>query len=232
MLVSLGAKKPADDVAGMLRDCHDRIRRFTALAGRLAAPGDAPAAEVAEAAGRVLHYFEKGLPLHAEDEDLSLRPRLLGTNPELADALAAMTAEHREIDEAIAIGVPAWRVLTTEPTRAGELSAVLAEAASRLDRLFAIHLPPEEERIFPAVARLPAEVQAEIREEMRARRSGEKVAAGGRAAGPGETRDRFEARAGSGRAAVLAGMAMEPRGCDIGALPAGAPDLPTRRIVP
>lgn len=172
MLVSLGAKKPAEDVAGMLRDCHDRIRRFTALAGRLAAPGDAPAAEVAEAAGRVLHYFEKGLPLHAEDEDLSLRPRLAEANPELAGLLSAMTDEHREIDEAIAVGLPAWRILTSDPSRAGELAPVLAEAASRLDRLFAIHLPPEEERIFPAVARLPAEVQAAIREEMRARRAG------------------------------------------------------------
>lgn len=172
MLVSLGAKRPADDVAGLLAECHERIRRFTALAGRLAAPDDVPPAELAEAASRVIRYFEEALALHAADEDLALHPRVLAARPDLAPVLANMTAEHGPIDEAVAAGLPLWRALATDPSRAAELSPALAEVAARLDRLFATHLAAEEERIFPAVAALPAPVQEEIRAEMRARRGG------------------------------------------------------------
>jgi hemerythrin-like domain-containing protein len=172
MLVSLGAKKPSDDVAGALADCHDRIRRFTALAAKLAVPGAAPPAELAEAAGRVLRYFEEALPLHAADEDRAIHPRLLAARPDLAGVLATMTAEHGPIDEAIALGLPAWRAVASDPSLVAEHREVLAEAAARLDALFATHLAVEERTVFPAVAALPAEVQAEIRAEMRARRGG------------------------------------------------------------
>ena len=170
MLVSLGAKKPSDDVAGALLDCHERIRRFTALAGRLASADGVPAAELSDAATRVLRYFEGALPLHAADEDHAVHPRLLAARPDLAAVLANMTAEHGPIDEAIALGAPAWRAVAADPSPVGEFAPVLAETAARLDRLFATHLAAEEQVIFPAVAALPAEVQAEIRAEMRLRR--------------------------------------------------------------
>ncbi len=171
MFVSLGAKKPAEDLAGLLLDCHQRIRRFTALAGRLAAPGDAASAELAEAAGRVLRYFEGALPLHAADEDETIRPRLVVARPDLAEVLARMTEQHGPIDQAIALGAPAWRAIVAEPSCAPDHVPVLAEAAAELDRLFAVHLPPEETLVFPAVAALPPELQEEIRAEFRARRT-------------------------------------------------------------
>lgn len=171
MLVSLGAKKPSDDVAGLLRDCHDRIRRFTALAGRLA-DAEAPPAERAEAATRVLRYFEEALPLHAADEDRAIHPRVLAARPDLAAVLDDMTREHGPIDEAIAVGLPVWRAVAEDPSRAAALAVALAEVARNLDRLFAPHLAAEEATIFPAVAALPAGIQAEIRAEMRARRGG------------------------------------------------------------
>lgn len=172
MLVSLGAKKPADDVAGLLAECHERIRRFTALAGRLAAPEGVPPAELAEAARRVIRYFEEALALHAADEDLAIHPRLLAARPDLAEVLDRMTKEHGPIDEAVAAGLPVWRALADDPARVAELAPALAEIAARLDRLFATHLGAEEATIFPAVAELPAAVQEEIRAEMRARREG------------------------------------------------------------
>ena len=48
--------------------------------------------------------------------------------------------------------------------------ARLAAAAAALAALFADHLALEERTIFPAIAALPADVQATIRAEMLARR--------------------------------------------------------------
>lgn len=170
MPIVLGAKKPADDVAGALLDCHGRIRHFTALAGRLAAADGVPPDELADAAARVLRYFELALPLHATDEDCTVRPRLLAARPDLADVLANMTAEHGPIDEAIAAGAPVWRAVAEDPSRAAGLAATLGDIATGLDRLFAAHLAVEERLVFPAVAALPLDVQVTMRAEMRARR--------------------------------------------------------------
>ncbi|MBL8623303.1 MAG: hemerythrin domain-containing protein [Myxococcales bacterium] len=152
-------------VAALLA-CHERIHRFTALAARLGTP-DGTAAERAEAAAGVVRYFTVALPLHAADEDASLAPRLAGGDPAVDAALAQMTAEHVAHAAPLARVVDAARTIVAAPAT---VPPDLAAAAAALAALFTAHLALEERAIFPAIAALPAEVQATIRAEMLARR--------------------------------------------------------------
>jgi len=79
MLQILGASTHDPATGGpadLLLACHVCIRAFTALAGRLASADPAPDAEVAAAAQRVHRYHFVALPLHQEDEERSIAPRL------------------------------------------------------------------------------------------------------------------------------------------------------------
>jgi len=179
-VLTIGSRRPGgdtaasdDDLVGLLLACHARIRSFTELARRLAAGADAPPEQVAGAAAGCARYFAVALPLHAADEDRSLRPRLeRAAGGALAAPLGLMSDEHgpieRLIDEELC---PAWRLVAAEPGRVRELARALGTGAQRLAELFDRHLPPEEEVIFPAVRRWlsPAE-QAAVIAEMRARR--------------------------------------------------------------
>jgi hypothetical protein len=159
MLVTLGARVPTGgDAIDDFLACHTRIRRFLTLAARLAEHPDP------EAAAAVHRYFTVALPLHAEDEDLSLAPRLSGASREIDDTLALMSIEHRKIDLLLAELVPRWSQPTTPP--------LLAAGAAQLAALFAPHLDREERILFPAARRLlaPADL-ATLREELRARRA-------------------------------------------------------------
>jgi hypothetical protein len=152
-----------------LVDCHDRIRKFTAIALKLGRP--APLEEVAEAAAAVQRYFTIALPLHAEDEDLSLAPRLRVAAPALAELLDKMSAEHGPIHQTIADLTPLWSRVIEEPARQSELAGRLRAPASWLSELFESHLRPEEEIIFPQMVQaLLPESTTEILAEMRARR--------------------------------------------------------------
>ena len=69
--------------------------------------------------------------------------------------------------------VSSQRIALAQPHSRGKRSVAppdLAAAAAALAALFAAHLALEERAIFPAIAALPAEVQATIRAEMLARR--------------------------------------------------------------
>jgi hypothetical protein len=94
MLIKLGARESGGDVVDALLECHERIRRFAALAVTLAEARAPGAEEVREAAGQVRRYFLEALPLHVADEDESIVPRLRGRDAEVDAALATMSAEH------------------------------------------------------------------------------------------------------------------------------------------
>jgi hypothetical protein len=170
MLKQIGqreAKRP--ELQQNLLDCHDRIRKFTAIAVRLGQP--APTEQVAEAAAQVLRYFTIALPLHAQDEDLSLAPRLGLAAPALAELLDKVSAEHAPIHQTIADLDPLWRSVIDEPARQSELAGRLRAPALWLSELFESHLRPEEEILFPQMIQvLSPESTAEILAEMRARR--------------------------------------------------------------
>jgi len=161
---------PAGAVAALL-ECHGRIREFISLARRLGEADEAAAAEVADAAARVARYFTVALPLHAQDEEESVAPRLLGLDPFVDAELTVMAREHRDHEPALARLVGACDVLERDPARHAELAGTVVLVAGELERHFAVHLAREEAVIFPAIERLldPA-ADAAIVEELRARR--------------------------------------------------------------
>lgn len=159
------------DALQLLLDCHERIRTFSALAVRVARLPDVPPSERAEAAARVERYFTVGLPLHVEDEEHSLAPRLreAGLPPEALQALDEMTRQHERIEALLATLLPTWRELCEAPERYGMLAARLEESEP-LAKLEA-HLQLEERVLFPvARARLSRESVEALASEMRARR--------------------------------------------------------------
>jgi iron-sulfur cluster repair protein YtfE (RIC family) len=173
MLTTIGQPPaPATDAVDLLLECHERIRAFATLATRLATE-EAPAEELQHAAGAVLRYFRDALPLHVEDEERSLVPRLHGRDPGLDRALEAMSAEHLGHEAALQEVIRACEGLAHEAGRRTERSAeALARAAERLHALFLQHLAPEEAIVFPAIRRLlPEEERAAILAEIRARRA-------------------------------------------------------------
>ncbi|HXU73523.1 MAG TPA: hemerythrin domain-containing protein [Polyangia bacterium] len=151
----------------MLVDCHARIRKFCALAKRLAEGGRSD--QLRDAAGQLRRYFGLALPLHIRDEDESIRPRLerLGDST-ITAALDAMTSEHDAVDVALAELLDQWDVIAREPSDARCFATY--KATMWLDRHLLAHLHDEETRIFAALDRLPRPQWEAIAAEMKARR--------------------------------------------------------------
>lgn len=159
-------KKPrnAEGPVELLLDCHARIRSFTELARRLASEEPAALEEVAETARRVHRYHSVALPLHQEDEESSIAPRLQGVD----EAVAAMKQEHLGLHEVLARLLPMWDALANDPSLRPKLSPAMAQEMARIEVLWARHLTAEEVLVFPAIRRVPEPER--ILEEMRARR--------------------------------------------------------------
>ncbi|HET9597698.1 MAG TPA: hemerythrin domain-containing protein [Anaeromyxobacteraceae bacterium] len=171
MLTRLGAPAPAAaDAADLLVECHGRIRAFLALARRMAEAGPEERDQLPEAAERVRRYFVEALPLHAEDEERSVLPRLRGRDPAVDAELAAMAREHEEHAAPLRALLAACDALGREPSRHAELAPAVLAATAALERHFDAHLAREEAVIFPALRLLPSEERAAIAREMRARR--------------------------------------------------------------
>jgi iron-sulfur cluster repair protein YtfE (RIC family) len=177
MLVSLRLQptqlRSPEDPFSLLRDCHQRIRTFAAMASRLACAVDPPPGEVAEAASRVERYFTVGLPKHVADEDLSLAPRLRGEalSPEVLGALVTMESQHRSLEALLERLIPRWRALVEDPGCLASLVPDFAEDSRRLELELEAHLVLEETVLFPAAAEgLSAESVASLGREMRDRR--------------------------------------------------------------
>jgi iron-sulfur cluster repair protein YtfE (RIC family) len=157
----------------LLRECHHRIRTVLAVAARLARATDAPRAAVTEAANRALRYFVLAMPLHEEDEERSVTPRLLqaGADVELAAALTQMAGEHRATHELLSSLEDMWERIARQPSLLPTVARRMGEQTASLQRLLDGHLAMEERIVFPAVGLLPADAQGEIRGEMVARRT-------------------------------------------------------------
>lgn len=155
----------------MLGACHDRVRRSLDLLQRLfehvARQGHDDSSRAA--ANDVLRYFDLAAPLHHEDEELHVFPRLLAAgDPALAALVALLQDEHLRM----ALG---WAALRgplaswtgSAPAGVDELRGLIAAFSA----LYTEHLVAEDERVFPAAAALtaPAEVAA-MAAEMAARR--------------------------------------------------------------
>ncbi len=169
MLVSLGRRHAPEGLVELLQECHLRIRSFLRAADRLSTADRSGPDAAAAVAADIHRYFCSAFPLHLADEDESLAPRLCGASPEVDSALATMSADHeahiadvrRLVQVCGDIQAGEW-----SPRVAARLAAVMSVLAGDLGA----HLELEERVIFPAIATLQTEVQAEILAEMRARR--------------------------------------------------------------
>jgi iron-sulfur cluster repair protein YtfE (RIC family) len=161
------------DAVDLLLDCHARIRSFHGLAVKLADTASPTPDEITGAAASVIRYFTLALPLHVDDEERSILPRLRGRDPALDQALEAMRAEHRDIESGLAQVVHLCAQLRDAPARHAELRGALSRAAHALDGAWLRHLGAEEALVFPAMrALLDADAMRAILAEMRGRRAG------------------------------------------------------------
>ncbi len=136
----------------MLQACHDRVRRSLALLGRLLAylsdhPHDA---QSRSAARDVLRYFDLAAPLHHQDEELHIFPRLEGAaDSALTDAVARLRADHVQMES---LWAQLRRVLQSWTGEA--VGTAPDEPARQLAAAFAglyeQHLALEEALVFPA----------------------------------------------------------------------------------
>lgn len=160
----------AQDLVDLLGECHERIRRFVALAREAAARRDVAADQISQACQDVERYFTQALPLHVADEEQSLEPRLRRLSPTLDAALDDVTRQHHEHEPALSRLLRATRVLRDHP-HDGEARHELAVAALAIEALFEEHLRLEERVVFPAIRELLSpETQRAIVDELRARR--------------------------------------------------------------
>lgn len=180
MIVRIGATPiGGPTVAGLLLECHERIRRYIGLAASIGKNqplhpsriGGSPCdEEVAAACAEVERYFTEALPLHARDEDESLLPRLRGFSPEVDEALRSMEAEHRAHEPEVAALVEAVAEVRLAPSD-WDARARLRDVVDRLEPALERHLAAEEARLLPALDQaLSPRDQATVIDEIRARR--------------------------------------------------------------
>lgn len=166
------ARATSSDPAELLTECHERIRQHMRGATALASATDGDMA-IAATAQAVHRYFTVALPLHAQDEDESVGPRLAATDldGDTRRAVANMTAQHEDIDAVLARLVPAWAQLSERPSALGSIRETLASDTAALADLWRIHLDLEERIVFPLIGRqLDAAAREAIVAEMRSRR--------------------------------------------------------------
>src|SRR5262245_4414109 len=82
-MLQIGRRQTEETLVGLRLACHGRIRSFLAMAVTIGERFDVPENEVAESAARVRRYFSQALPLHVEDEEESVLPRLESRSAEL-----------------------------------------------------------------------------------------------------------------------------------------------------
>lgn len=172
--IGSGRRREPGGFVEHLLDCHARIRRFSELARTLAHARDASLAQVEGAARGVRRYFEEALPLHAEDEEETVLPRLLGRDPFVDAALHRMREEHAAHTPWLVRLIDACRDLESSGEGLGATRDELRCVTESLVPALEVHLEQEERIVFPAIAELIAHhptAEGEMLTELRARRT-------------------------------------------------------------
>ncbi len=160
---------PRRDVVELLVEAHTGSRHALALADSLAAASATEACT--QTARTVTAFFDGSLPLHWEDEERSIAPRLRGRHRVVDSALAQMQRDHLALDAPFARLRLLCRLLGADISRLHalrfELASAVRDARARLDAHHAL----EESILFPALRRLlPSHELDAIGDEMAARR--------------------------------------------------------------
>ncbi|MEW6681994.1 MAG: hemerythrin domain-containing protein [Nitrospirota bacterium] len=179
MPITIG-KKPGSSFAdplGLLSDCHRRIEHFLGLLITVTAQarGGALTGEQRDALVAAGRYFREAAPLHKEDEERSLFPRMrasrdrrvraaLATLEELVEDHVVLDRGHVEVDTLIDRWMDDGSLPSNEVRR---LVAVLQELRAIYER----HIAIEDHDVFPlAGGTLDQGTIAVVGREMAARR--------------------------------------------------------------
>jgi hemerythrin-like domain-containing protein len=155
---------------------HDEVMEGLLAAARRLAAGRPEAGDLDTVHGAVA-YFERSVTRHFLDEEGSVFPRLSTRRPELAEALANLSAEHpHQIALQNAIAAAARQLDGESRPGAGKH---LLELAARLAEQHKAHVTREDELFRSAEQALTAEDDAEILAEMETRRDRDGGGGGG-----------------------------------------------------
>lgn len=179
MPITIGNKPESSfaDPLGLLSDCHRRIEHFLGLLITVAADarGGALSGEQREALVAAARYFREAAPLHEEDEERSLFPRLratrskdvrtaLATLKELEEDHVVVDRGHSEVDPLVERWLDDGSLPATEVHR---LVTVLDELRAIYER----HIAIEDHDVFPLAGRtLDHDTIAAVGREMAVRR--------------------------------------------------------------
>ena len=176
MAVQIGAKHDSgfEDPIGMLKDCHRRIEHFLDIlcVVRERAAGRHLTEEELSAVKAALQYFHIGGERHTRDEEESLFPRLLASEPDETSAvLDRLARDHREADDLHASIDWMYTAWISAGRLDGADQALLQAHTERLQRLYRDHIQIEEDLVFPRAAHaLDGESLATIGREFSQRR--------------------------------------------------------------
>lgn len=167
------------DILQLLVEGHERLRGFTALAVQLGHSQGASALELSEAASRLVRYFTHELPLHLEEEEQGLLPRLFTTqlSDVRIDQLGELQRQHEEFEGCVQRLMPLWTTLARSPERYPQLAERLAREGRQLLTVAEEHVLMEEQLLFPFVReRFPPDVLVTLAAEALLRRQDKRSA--------------------------------------------------------
>lgn len=154
----------------MLLEAHVETRHVLSMAEALAASNAVASSQ--QAAGFIADHLESMVPLHCEDEELSIEQRLKGRHPAVDDALATMLRQHIALQGPLARLRLVCRMIARDVNRLHALRFELANASADLRARLDEHNSLEESVVFPALKRmLYVDELEDIAAEMTARRS-------------------------------------------------------------
>jgi len=155
------------DPIGLLEACHGRIAQHCELLQRMCEHQDTHGAdpELADAAGKVLRYFDIAAPHHHADEERDLFPALAGET-DLAELIAQLQAEHEQHDRL-------WQTLRQDLHKVtnGQVAPALRQHTNPFVEAYLQHAEIENQHILPrARSVLDTETLAAIGTAMATRR--------------------------------------------------------------
>lgn len=157
------------DVVEVLLEAHIEARQVVSMAECLSSGSATSGAQ--ETATTISDHVEWMLPMHCEDEEVSVAPRLKGRHHVVDAAIDRMKLQHLSLEAPLARVRLLCRILSRDISRLHALRFELGAAVQDLKERLAVHHAFEESTVFPALKRLLYVDELEsIQSEMRARR--------------------------------------------------------------
>lgn len=173
----------------MLEACHERSLRMLWLLERVQTHLSQKGwdAEVAQAAGDVIRYFDQAAPRHHEDEERHIFPCILAApdHAHLHELVARLQQEHHDMETVWTHARPVlWRIAhwsdDGQPNPSAHWQALGEQEIAILKqfgKLYDDHIPDEDNMIYPAAQHLLDEATLRAMSEDMMLRRGLPVAA-------------------------------------------------------